>query len=74
MNILNINGAIVGQVIGTILLSGIKFLGVQIPFVIGFIERDENVKKKIVLYILSIITIALKFSYYPQVYNNVNVW
>lgn len=73
MNILNINGAIVGQVIGTILLSGIKFLGVQIPFVIGFIERDENVKKKIVLYILSIITIALKFSWLSAIKFGVSV-
>lgn len=73
MNILNINGAIVGQVIGTILLSGIKFLGVQIPFVIGFIERDENVKKKIVLYVLSVITIALKFSWVSSIKFGVSV-
>ena len=73
MNILNINGTTVGQVIGATLLSGIKFLGVQIPFVIGFIERDENVKKKIALYILSALTIALRFSWLSSIRFGISV-
>ena len=73
MNILNISGAIVVQVVGAILLSGIKFLGVQIPFVIGFIEQDENVKKKIALYILSVLTIALRFSWLSSIRFGISV-
>ena len=73
MNILNISGAIVVQVVGAILLSGIKFLGVQVPFVIGFIEQDENVKKKIALYILSVLTIALRFSWLSSIRFGISV-
>lgn len=60
---LNFNGTIIWQVMATILLSGIKFLGVQIPFVMGFIEREENLKKKVALYILSALTILVRFSW-----------
>lgn len=59
---LNINQAMVWKCIISVLLSGIKFLGAQIPFVIGFIEKEDNFKKKVALYVLSALTIALRFS------------
>lgn len=60
---LNINSTMISQVIISILLSGIKFLGAQMPFVMGFIEREDNFKKKVMLYSLAALTIAIRFSW-----------
>ena len=64
---LSVNSTMIWQVCISILLSGIKFLSAQIPFVIGFIEREENFKKKVMLYVLSALTIAIRFSWITAV-------
>ena len=39
------------KIIEVILLSNIKILGIPVPISIGVIEREEDLKKKIFLYL-----------------------
>lgn len=49
--------------LGVFLLSQISILNAFIPFVIGFVERREkDLYRKLVLYGISILTVAFKFS------------
>ncbi len=50
------------KIIEVILLSNIKILGAPIPIPIGVIEREEELKKKIFLYIVSAVTLIIRFS------------
>ena len=45
------------KIIEVILLSNIKILGAFVPISIGVIEREEDIKKKVFLYIVSLVTI-----------------
>jgi len=49
--------------LSTFLISQISFMGVFIPFVIGYIEKREyQTMKKFILYGISIVTVSLRFS------------
>ena len=49
--------------LGVFLLSQISFLGMFVPFVVGFIEkREEDLYKQLILYGISILTVSLRFS------------
>jgi len=60
--------------LGTFLISQISFMKIFVPFVIGFIEkREEDVRKKLVLYGISIVTVILRFSFYEGIEYFINV-
>ena len=50
------------KIIEVILLSNIKILGAFVPISVGVIEREEDIKKKVFLYIVSTVTITIRFS------------
>ena len=50
------------NIIEVILLSNIKILGAFVPISIGVIEREEDDRKKIFLYVISAVTVSIRFS------------
>ena len=50
------------KIIEVILLSNIKILGAFVPISVGVIEREEEYKKKLFLYVVSAVTVSLRFS------------
>jgi len=54
--------AMILKVIGAILLSNIKVLGAFVPISLGIIEKEDDIKKKFFLYIISAVTVTLRFS------------
>ncbi len=50
------------KTIEVILLSNIKIFGSFIPLSVGVIEREEDFRKKVFLYAISVITLAIRFS------------
>ncbi len=50
------------KIIEVILLSNIKVLGAFVPISVGIIEKEEELKKKFFLYIVSAVVVYLKFS------------
>lgn len=60
--------------LSTFLISQISFMGVFIPFVIGYIEKREyQTMKKFILYGISIVTVSLRFSVLAGVKYFINI-
>lgn len=51
------------KVIEVIFLSNIKILGSFIPMSVGAVENENDIKKKVFLYIVSFVSISIKFSF-----------
>lgn len=51
------------KIVEVILLSNIKVLGAFVPFSIGVIEKEEDIKKQAFLYVISAVTVAIRFSW-----------
>jgi len=50
------------KIFEVILLSNIKILGAFVPLSVGVIEKEGELRKKIFLYIISVVTVAVRFS------------
>ena len=50
------------KTIYTILFSTVKIFGAFIPFSIGVIEKEEDNKKRVFLYLVSLVVVAITFS------------
>jgi len=50
------------KMIEVVLLSNIKILGSFIPMSMSVVEREEGIQKKIFLYIISAVTVTIRFS------------
>lgn len=60
--------------LGVFLISQVSFMKLFVPFVIGFIEkREEDVRKRLILYGISIVTVILRFSFYEGIEYFINV-
>ncbi len=53
----------IGKIVEVILLSNVKILGAFMPVSLGVTEKEEDIKKKIFLYVASFVTIAIRFSF-----------
>lgn len=62
MSISFFNRTMFFKIVEVILLSNIKILGAFVPISVGVIERENDIKEKAFLYVISAVTVAIRFS------------